>query len=554
MRTVLFAALLALGIAGALPAQTQPLLQLQGQPYFGGSMTLHLTGTVGQPALLAYGLNPLIAPIQTGKGPWYIGSLVNLVPMGSIPSGGLVNLAFTMPPVAPSLVGISIALQGYVSPQLSNAATISLDHAYLEPATGVALESPEPALKAFFGDRVAVGDLNADNADDIIVGAWQQPITGVLGAGSVYIFWGPLAAAYTRLEPVTPQLNANFGIGLLVEDLDLDGTDDLVVCEASGAPTPPGGHGKLHVFWGGTAFPSQSGLDIDSVGTGDEYSNFGRSITHGDYNADGWPDIAVGADLVTVAGQAQAGSLYVYWGPSYSACNEVISPDSGPSAYFGSGLATGDVNGDSIDDLVEGSGRDDSAGTTNLGSVHVFEGPNLQWHATIHAPANLGLNTRFGESVAVADLNHDGLADVLASDQKNHVYIFQAPALDAVATIHKPPVDGALPSGVTSFGWAYVAAMDVNADGGLDIVIPDGEGVLQGCGLLGPEGQVYVALYPYYATFFTLSEPVPNCGDAFGGAAVMRAQPQGVVQAVLGAPGFDVPGNQNAGLVWVFGF
>jgi hypothetical protein len=59
MRVWLLAMLLALGIAGTLPAQTQPLLQLQGQPYFGGSMTLHLTGTVGQPALPGLRLDPL---------------------------------------------------------------------------------------------------------------------------------------------------------------------------------------------------------------------------------------------------------------------------------------------------------------------------------------------------------------------------------------------------------------------------------------------------------------------------------------------------------------
>jgi hypothetical protein len=45
MRVGLLASLLVLGLAGSLPEQTQPLLQLQGLPHSGASLARSLSGT-----------------------------------------------------------------------------------------------------------------------------------------------------------------------------------------------------------------------------------------------------------------------------------------------------------------------------------------------------------------------------------------------------------------------------------------------------------------------------------------------------------------------------
>ncbi|HZJ71766.1 MAG TPA: FG-GAP repeat protein, partial [Planctomycetota bacterium] len=193
MRVFLQAMLLGLALSTALCAQSQPLLQLQGQPYFGGNMSLHLAGPVGQPALLAYGLEPLPLdePIQTSKGAWYIGSLVNLVAIGFIPAAGRIDLPFTMPPTTPALAGIPIVMQGYVPSQLSNPATLPLDLPYLLASNARMITSPQPQVQAMFGDTLAVGDLNGDGHDDLIVGAWFEDWQGVDKSGRAYVFWGP---------------------------------------------------------------------------------------------------------------------------------------------------------------------------------------------------------------------------------------------------------------------------------------------------------------------------------------------------------------------------
>ena len=51
-------------------AQAMPRLQLQGKPYFGGSVQLTVVDTtaIGQPALLAFGLNPLSARSSRQRG------------------------------------------------------------------------------------------------------------------------------------------------------------------------------------------------------------------------------------------------------------------------------------------------------------------------------------------------------------------------------------------------------------------------------------------------------------------------------------------------------
>ncbi len=554
MRVVRVMAMLMLGISGVASAQSQ--LSVAGQPYFGGNMVLSLTAplSIGKPILLAVGLNPLPldSPLPSSKGPFYVGNLVTVLGLGAVPATGIFNLAFVMPDRDPGLAGIRIATQAYVDGKLSNPAAIPLDMPYFTAQGAVAAESPEPQTQALFGDQVAVGDLNADGTPDIVVGAWFQDVTGVDKSGSVFVLWGPGFGSSSKLEPPAPKLDGNFGNGLILADLDSDGALDLVVGESTGSQALPGVFGQLHVYWGGTTFSTQPGATIFSTSTGVELSGFGRRISHGDFNADGWIDICVGNEQSTVAGVAQAGKATVYWGPGFGSWLDITSPTIGDHDYFGSSLAAGDVTGDGIHDLVEGSGRDDVGGTINMGSVHVFAGPDLHLLATIDCPFNYGFNTRFGEAVALSDIDGDGVLDVAVSDERNHVYLFEAPSFALRSTVSKPPVDGLPPSTQTGFGWRSLVAGDVNGDGNIDVLVPDGEGTAQGCGLLGKEGRVYCALSPYFSTFLTLDEPMSACGDGFSTWIVMTSlDSDNRPEAVVGAPTRDVP-LQNAGSIWVF--
>jgi len=125
------AMLAAIAVALLSARGQQPLLQLQGLPYSGGSMTLHVTAPsdVGDLVWLGVGLDPLPldAPVPTNKGTWYVGNLLVPLLIGSIPSDGQFDMPFTKPAPAPGAEGIALARQAYVSPNLLGS-TGQFDH------------------------------------------------------------------------------------------------------------------------------------------------------------------------------------------------------------------------------------------------------------------------------------------------------------------------------------------------------------------------------------------------------------------------------------------
>jgi hypothetical protein len=229
-------------VAMRSPVQAQVELYAQGEPYQNGSMTMNVvaTGQVGAPVILAYGVSPLplLQPIVTGKGPFFIGSLLNVLGVGAIGSNGRLDLPFTMPSyTAP---GIPVVVQAFVNGSLSNPATIALDAPYFVTANATVIPNPNPTPGANFGDRVAAGDLNADGVVDLAVGAWFEDYLGIDRSGRVYVLWGPEWDTFTALGSPNPGNVAGFGASVLIADLDKDGLDDLIVGEiVSDPPTPP---------------------------------------------------------------------------------------------------------------------------------------------------------------------------------------------------------------------------------------------------------------------------------------------------------------------------
>jgi hypothetical protein len=546
MRIWRLAALMALGMSAAAAAQTQPLLQLQGQLYFGGSMTLHLTGTVGQPALLAYGLNPLPLdqPVQTGKGEWYIGSLFNLVPLGNIPSGGRIDLPFTMPPSMPALAGIPIAMQGYVPIALSNPADLPLDTPYYVPENAALLQSPNPTEIGLFGDRVATGDLNGDGNTDIVVGAWFEDAAGLDHSGRAYVFWGPSMSTATTLEAPTPKYFGLFGQGLAVGDLNGDRIDDLVIGEGNGEPPPPTEPGHLHIYHGGVNFVSSPTSTVTSAGVGNAYQGFGHQMIMADFDGDSHPDVAVGVPFAVVQGLANAGRVEVYRGPTLLTSQMVNAPDPSVSGFLGDYLATGDVDGDNIEDLIVGAPRKKLGGLIAMGRVYLFSGSNLDSFKVIEHPLPSGENSRFGNAVAGADLNGDGIAEIIATDQRNHAFIFWSPAFDNYQLITRPP--DAISGTATSVSFGYFATCgDVNGDTLIDVVVGDP--------YAGGKGRAYIALAPYFSSLHVVTDQSPENLAEFGWGVLLRdVDGDGRAELLVGSDTADPFGVASSGRVTVF--
>lgn len=306
-----------------------------------------------------------------------------------------------------------------------------------------------------FGFSVILGDLNADGVDDIIVGApgyYDYP--ELIPQGRVYITWG----GQDDSVDLTIRTSGNFywswwlGYDLAIGDINGDGIDDLVV-SAPQAPAPVGQsyypNGIVFVIYGRETW-SDDKIILDPYATtplladvqvyAPAYSPlfFGLRVAAGDLNNDGYDDI--------IAGWIRAypdGEVFVVYGDDYPSGTEkevpddadldIVGDDGNPDTYIGlgNGLASGDINGDGIDDLLMGA-----SGTWapyllygggkrgENGAIYILYGKD-GWTEADPIPIGdsgdqdvhiLGVNdqSNYGYSIAVGDVNGDGIGDIIS--------------------------------------------------------------------------------------------------------------------------------------------
>ncbi len=180
------------------------------------------------------------------------------------------------------------------------------------------------------GFAVASGDVNGDGIDDLIIGAptAEGPLERPRRSGWVYIFFGRKS-------------NSNFGLSAQNADVSLFG-------------------GKSNVG-----------------------ALLGSSLASADVNGDGVDDIIIGAPKANVPfkkKRSQAGIIFVLFGKKFLSGIKDLSKQADITIYgaderdlSGYALATGDINGDDIADMLIGAPAGDgyknaseSAGETYL--------------------------------------------------------------------------------------------------------------------------------------------------------------------------------------------
>lgn len=242
-----------------------------------------------------------------------------------------------------------------------------------------------------------------------------------------------------------------FGQALAGGDLNQDGYADMVI----GAPMHET-DGSVFVSYG-SAEGSGSGLKVLSPTDG--ATQFGRSVAVGDWDNNGYPDIAV-AGSNDVAIHYNNGEILDE--------PDLVLAGALQLSNFGVFLKSGDLDGDTIADLIIGA-----KSTENRGEVHLYLSSADSFN---EAPLVFSSQRASGfDSAAIADIDGDGVADLILGagfTGIGEVHGFLGTDNDWL-TISSPTMSFILPgvSGQSRFGFSLASGEDVGGDGIDDLVV-----------------------------------------------------------------------------------
>ena len=416
-------------------------------------------------------------------------------------------------------------------------------------ADTVTLQSPNEQVGGFFGVSVSyVPDLTGDGVSDVIVGASDETVSGVSGAGRVYIFNGA-TGALVRSHSGSPLVSGgSFGTSVAgLHDVNGDGLGDYVV----GADGESGNAGKIYVFSGSNGFLLWSKTSINPESGG----KFGRSVAEvADVDNDGRPDVLVGAP----GEDGDRGHVYLFSGGSGLFLRQHNSPNAEISGSFGESVSgVPDLNNDGRGDYVIGAAFEGpGASPSGAGRAYVFSGISGFLVFTLKSPLDQSIG-RFGEAVAgVPDVNGDGKGDILVGapyedftvDSTFHpdagrAYLFNGSNGLLLTTYQSPAADLA---DFGYFGASVAGTADRNGDGKGDCVV-------------GATGTYNVYVFKGTGDFAMLNNfPTPDgtginqfYGYSVAGNGDANADGRGDV--LIGGPGSDdfPSGPSQAGRAWM---
>jgi hypothetical protein len=416
--------------------------------------------------------------------------------------GALVHLALrvadngtaTVLPAAANTFDIRGNDNGSLSPP--DAAAAGLTSAGYATAT----RTPSDGLRLSIWDRrTETGDLQPHLiADDTTDSAPQVP-----GIGQ------PVPVLTDSFDGVE-DAGELFSQVMATGDFNGDGCDDAAFGSPqrnAGGISNSGAVFTMHGAWDGMkneGYTQYWRQGADGLG-GDNAANdtFGSALASGDFDGDGFADLAVG-----IPGEDLGkGAVQIIYGTAFglsAADNFIFTEDMFAEGFnlgaanLGASLAAGDFNGDGRDDLAIGAPERAIGGRSGAGTVHVVWGSaaGLTLAGDVRLSQNLpGLipdpqdadnGDDFGRALCAGDFNKDGrddlavgvpLEDLLPWSDAGAVQVFYGAANGFTAGdfITRGGFEGGsdiqgTPDSSDQFGWS-IAAGDFDHDGADDLAI-----------------------------------------------------------------------------------
>lgn len=183
-----------------------------------------------------------------------------------------------------------------------------------------------------FGFSLAAADFTGDKRDDLAVGVPYEDVSSAADTGTVDVFLGSPSGITTVGSKARDQNSSgvvssnasgdNWGYAIAAGDVTKDGKADLIV----GAPGKTSGSarraGAITVLRGAsTGLTGSKSQHFDQntngvPGASETNDQFGTSLTVGDFNGNGYADVAIGVPSEAIGSAALAGSVTVMYGTS----------------------------------------------------------------------------------------------------------------------------------------------------------------------------------------------------------------------------------------------
>jgi hypothetical protein len=259
------------------------------------------------------------------------------------------------------------------------------DSPFPSSSSGSSISSQSSLQSAQIDSTQVFADFNGDGFTDLVIGVPLEDLNGNEDAGAVQVIYGS------------------------IDGLAADSNPDQL--------------------W------TKNSTDIE--GNPENFDAFGATISSGDYNGDGYDDLAIGTPGNDVLGVPDAGAVHVIYGSSVGLsatsvlADQLWTQDSAdieevaePIDSFGFSLSSGDYNDDGRDDLAIGATSEDIGSAIDAGAVHIIYGSSVGLSATSVLADQLWtqdsadieevaeLNDVFGVTLSSGDYNNDGRGDL----------------------------------------------------------------------------------------------------------------------------------------------